>query len=157
MPRYRRRRSRGTVYKAIDNVDVETGAASVAGMVFLQGPSVFCGGVVNFTITNKDKNEHGNGWLTVAFVRYNADTVKAVSGLQTFNNRDVLAFRTFQVQEVFNKDTGKSYYTSNMPFTLRTRNYRRVNEQEALCLWFKGANNCKKIRIVGDVLYYYRN
>lgn len=159
MPRRRgyRRGYRMTIYKGIDTLDLKTGTGQTAGRVILQGPSVFCGGVVNFTITNEDANQHGNGWLTIAFVRYSGDTVKAVAGLESFNNRQVIAFRTFQVNEVFNRDIGKSYYTSNMPFELRTRSHRKVNEQEAICIWIKGALNCKKIRMVGDILYYYRN
>lgn len=77
-------------------------------------------------------NQCGNGWITVALVRYSADTVKGVTALESFNNRDVIAFRTYHVEEVYNRDVGASYFTSGHAFTLRTRNHRKINEQGSL-------------------------
>lgn len=113
---------------------------------------------MNFAIFSKEANpQPGNGWLTIAVLRCNGATVKALAGLESANSRDVITYLTYNVYQDVNKDYGKCYMTSNMPFVLRTSNIRRINEMESVAIWYKGFGCCSSIKIIGDVTHYYSN
>lgn len=77
-------------------IDIGIKASSGLGQVLIQGASVFDGGVFSFTVTNLSDADHGNGWITAVIVHYYGTTVKGVTGLESYNNRDVTAFRGVQ-------------------------------------------------------------
>ncbi|XP_049938984.1 ribonuclease H2 subunit A isoform X2 [Schistocerca serialis cubense] len=79
MPYRRYRRTRTTVYKTIENIELTTTSGDKKYRI-VDGPCVFLGCSLNFSLDINDTFSHGNGWFTVAIVR-GGSGVPSVLGL----------------------------------------------------------------------------
>lgn len=151
------RRSRLPIYKAMDTLDFtpgDEGVTTTAEKAILSGPITFVSARFDFTCKTTEVFG-GNGWLTVAFVR-TSDAKKG--GLESFNERDVIAFRTWSISEVPVKSYGCSYVIGDKPFCLRTKNRRKVSADEAVHVWIKVVGKFENnFNLQGDIVLYYHS